>query len=202
MQPSAKISDQDIISIYTPLLAIDAVWEHLYGDDIEYEHRQIPAYLAYLLKKYEMVPHWLLLDTVRENSKVGADKAAELIAECLEAGMFSAAKPVGDPRQLLYFFTDGQKSKILDARKGEAMAYLLAMKQKEQPTNLDAGRTEENQPWYRHAMQRVTRHDDRYKSNIERIKKLRHLVYGLVLVILVSSWATQLLALTADKGGN
>jgi hypothetical protein len=111
---------------------------------IEYEHRQVPAYLIYLLKKYEMVPHWLLLGTVAENSKCGTDVASRLIADCLAAHMFTAVKPAGDQRNLLYYFTDAQKIKLLDTKKGEAMAYQLAAKQMENLEELDAGLTEEN----------------------------------------------------------
>jgi hypothetical protein len=89
MHEIAQITDQDVILGYTPLLASDDVWEYKYGRDIEYEYRQIPAYLVYLTRKYRLVPHWLLVHTIRENSQVGEDKAIEMINFCLDADMFS-----------------------------------------------------------------------------------------------------------------
>ena len=207
MQQFAKITDREAIFIYTPILAMDAIWENAYGSDVEYEFRQIPIYLAYLLRKYEIVPHWLLRDTIVENSggTVGAEKADGQIEWCVSAGMFSFVTPEGDRRQKLYCFTKEEKDQLLRVRKEEAMAYLLAGEQMKEPSNLKAGLTEENRAWYRHAMERVLRHDDRYKSNMERIKKLKHLLLGFALVVLASGWMITMISLagaTADKGGN
>ncbi len=202
MHEFAEITAAEVIFVYTPVLAIDAVWEDTYGTDIEYEYRLVPPYLAYLKKKYGAVPHWLLLETVMENSKVREDKAEEMIVFCIRADMFSVRTPEGDRRQRLYDFTNGQKAKLLKARRGEALAYHLAGEQMKQPTNLEAGRTDENKNWYRHALQRVLRQDDRYQSNMQRIGKLKHLLIGFLVIVLTSSWLINLAGATADKGGN
>ncbi|SRR5258708_1111498 len=202
MLPSAKISNEDVTEVYTPILAIDAIWEDQYGRDIEYEFRIIPAYLVYLLKKYELVPHWLMVDNIAEICKVGVDKADQLITEAVKLGLISVKAPDGDRRHRFYFLSQDQKDKLLNVRRGEAMAYSLAHEQMKQPDNLEAGRTEENKAWYRNAMQRVLRYDDRYRHNVERLKKLKHLLFSLaVAAVLASTWFIELAAATADKGG-
>jgi hypothetical protein len=57
-------------------------------------------------------------------------------------------------RKIFFFDVNGQKEKFLRAARGKPIIDEIIKKQKADPTNLSAGRTVENEPFYAHILKR------------------------------------------------
>jgi hypothetical protein len=172
------------VVLITPVFVVDDAWKDRFGEgkyQIPNALREVPTAFIYVKVKYGKVPHWLLIDRVMEQCDCGSGTARRLIKTALKRGMICSTKVV-DKRQLFYYLTENQMTKLHEIEEIKMKALELAKVQARDPNNREAGKTPENASWYRNVMDLVMRQDKTYHDVIEKLKRISHLCLALAIV--------------------
>ena len=175
-------SDEEMAIALAPKVLEDNVFEVIYGFEIPYEVRAVLDTVAYASRRLPVIKHSKKIKPTKGRVTKGILKkmvahaidksratAAKRIEWALEKKLISETRWIEQRTVKVITFDRGQKRKYLAARQlGQFEAVRIALAQKNDTSNPEAGRTEANAAYYSNIIAMINRPRSRRRSRSDR----------------------------------